>query len=310
MNNKNTSAPRHNLWKEIKRHTSVYILLVIPVVYYFIFKYLPIINGQIAFKDFTPLDGVWGSKWVGFENFIAFFQSFYFFELLRNTVFYSFGKLIISLPLSILLAVCLYECTHDILRKVVQTLSYLPHFLSWVIMYGILLVLLAPGDGIVNDIITFCGGKPVDFLTNTKTFPWIVLISDAWKGMGWSAIIFIAALMAIDPSLFEAAMVEGATAVQRVWYITLPSIKPVIVTVVLLKLGQILDAGFNQMYMLYSTPVYSVADIIDTWVYRQGLLQFQFALATAVGIFKGVIGMCLVALSNTIAAKVSETSLI
>jgi len=310
MNNKNTSAPRHNLWKEIKRHTSVYILLVIPVVYYFIFKYLPIINGQIAFKDFTPLDGVWGSKWVGFENFVAFFQSFYFFELLRNTVFYSFGKLIISLPLSILLAVCLYECTHDILRKVVQTLSYLPHFLSWVIMYGILLVLLAPGDGIVNDIITFCGGKPVDFLTNTKTFPWIVLISDAWKGMGWSAIIFIAALMAIDPSLFEAAMVEGATAVQRVWYITLPSIKPVIVTVVLLKLGQILDAGFNQMYMLYSTPVYSVADIIDTWVYRQGLLQFQFALATAVGIFKGVIGMCLVALSNTIAAKVSETSLI
>ena len=206
MNNKNTSAPRHNLWKEIKRHTSVYILLVIPVVYYFIFKYLPIINGQIAFKDFTPLDGVWGSKWVGFENFIAFFQSFYFFELLRNTVFYSFGKLIISLPLSILLAVCLYECTHDILRKVVQTLSYLPHFLSWVIMYGILLVLLAPGDGIVNDIITFCGGKPVDFLTNTKTFPWIVLISDAWKGMGWSAIIFIAALMAIDPSLFEAAL--------------------------------------------------------------------------------------------------------
>lgn len=310
MNNTNTSAPKHNLGKEIQRHFSVYALLIIPVVYYFIFKYLPIINGQIAFKDFTPLDGVWGSKWVGFENFVAFFNSFYFWELLRNTIFYSFGKLIISLPLSILLAVCLYECTHDVLRKIVQTLSYLPHFLSWVIMYGILLVLLAPGDGIVNDVIKFFGGRSVDFLTNTKTFPWIVLLSDAWKGMGWSAIIFIAALMAIDPSLFEAAMVEGATAVQRVWYITLPSIKPVIITVVLLKLGQILDAGFNQMYMLYSTPVYSVADIIDTWVYRQGLLNFQFALATAVGIFKGVIGMCLVGLSNKIATKLSETSLI
>ena len=310
MNNTNTSAPKHNLGKEIQRHFSVYALLIIPVVYYFIFKYLPLINGQIAFKDFTPLDGVWGSKWVGFENFVAFFNSFYFWELLRNTIFYSFGKLIISLPLSILLAVCLYECTHDVLRKIVQTLSYLPHFLSWVIMYGILLVLLAPGDGIVNDVIKFFGGRSVDFLTNTKTFPWIVLLSDAWKGMGWSAIIFIAALMAIDPSLFEAAMVEGATAVQRVWYITLPSIKPVIITVVLLKLGQILDAGFNQMYMLYSTPVYSVADIIDTWVYRQGLLNFQFALATAVGIFKGVIGMCLVGLSNKIATKLSETSLI
>ena len=157
MNNTNTSAPKHNLAKEIQRHFSVYALLIIPVVYYFIFKYLPIINGQIAFKDFTPLDGVWGSKWVGFENFVAFFKSFYFFELLRNTIFYSFGKLIISLPLSILLAVCLYECTHDVLRKIVQTLSYLPHFLSWVIMYGILLVLLAPGDGIVNDVIKFFG---------------------------------------------------------------------------------------------------------------------------------------------------------
>lgn len=310
MTNTNTSAPKSNLWKEIMRHSSIYMLLFIPVVYYVIFKYLPIINGQIAFKDFTPNDGVWGSKWVGFENFVAFFKSFYFWELLRNTVFYSFGKLLISVPMSIILAVCLYECTHDVLRRIVQTLSYLPHFLSWVIMYGILLVLLAPGDGILNDVIKFCGGEAVDFLTDVKTFPWIVLISDAWKEMGWAAIIFIAALMGIDPSLFEAAMVEGATAIQRVWYITLPSIKPVIFTVVLLKLGTILDAGFNQMYMLYSVPVYSVADIIDTWVYRQGLLQFQFALATAVGIFKGVIGMCLVALSNTIVKKLSETSIL
>lgn len=310
MANTEVSIPKHGLGKEIVRHLSVYALLLIPVVYYVIFKYLPIVNGQIAFKDFTPNDGVWGSKWVGFENFISFFRSFYFWELIRNTVFYSFGKLLISVPMSIILAVCLYECTHDVLRKVVQTLSYLPHFLSWVIMYGILLVLLAPGDGMINDIIKFCGGQAVDFLTDTKTFPWIVLISDAWKEMGWAAIIFIAALMAIDPSLFEAAMVEGASAIQRVWYITLPSIKPVIFTVVLLKLGTILDAGFNQMYMLYSVPVYSVADIIDTWVYRQGLLQFQFALATAVGIFKGIIGMCLVALSNTIVKKLSETSIL
>jgi putative aldouronate transport system permease protein len=187
---------------------------------------------------------------------------------------------------------------------------YLPHFLSWVIMYGILLALLAPGDGMVNDIIDFCGGERVDFLTTTTTFPVIVVLSDAWKEMGWAAIIFIAALMGIDGTLFEAAMVEGASAVQRVWYITLPSIKPVIVTVVLLKLGTILDAGFNQMFMLYSVPVYSVADIIDTWVYRQGLLQFQFALATAVGIFKGVIGFLLVRVSNTVVKKLADSSLI
>ena len=303
-------APKKDLWKDIKRHFSVYALLVIPVVYYAVLKYGPMVNGQIAFKDFTPLNGVWGSQWIGMKNFMSFFHSFYFGELLRNTILYSFAKLCVSVPLSIILAVTLYECTVNWLRKIVQTLAYLPHFLSWVIMYGILLALLAPGDGMVNDIVKFCGGQPVDFLTNTHTFPAIVIISDAWKEMGWAAIIFIAALMGIDPSLFEAAMVEGASAVQRVWYITIPSIKPVIVTVVLLKLGRVLDAGFNQMFMLYSVPVYSVADIIDTWVYRQGLLQFEFALATAVGIFKGVIGMLLVMVSNKVVKKLADASLL
>ena len=295
--------------RDIKRHRSVYLLLAVPLVYYIIFKYFPIWNGQIAFKNFMPLEGVLGSKWVGLANFQTFFRSFYFTELLRNTLFYSFGKLLVSVPAAIILAVTIYECARPKLAKLVQTLAYLPHFLSWVIMYGILLALLAPGDGIINDIIKAFGGEPVAFLTNTKTFPWIVILSDAWKEMGWSAIIFIAALIGIDPSLFEAAIVEGASAPQRVWYITLPSIRPVIVIVVLLRLGTILDAGFNQMFMLYSIPVYSVADIIDTWVYRQGLLQFQFSLATAVGIFKGVIGLILVFTSNWAVRRITDSSL-
>ena len=304
-------APKKDLWKDVKRHFSVYALLIIPVVYYAILKYGPIVNGQIAFKDFASNQGVWGSVWVGFDNFTAFFKSFYFKELLRNTILYSLAKLCVSVPLSILLAVALYECTHNMLRRIVQTLAYLPHFLSWVIMYGILLNILSPSDGLLNSIIEAFAGKghAVDFLTNTTAFPFIVIISDAWKEMGWAAIIFIAALMGIDPSLFEAAMVEGASAVQRVWYITLPSIKPVIVTVVLLKLGTVLDAGFNQMFMIYSPSVYAVADIIDTWVYRQGLLEFKFALATAVGFFKGVIGLILVMTSNAIVKKLADTSL-
>jgi putative aldouronate transport system permease protein len=297
------------LGKEIKRHSSVYALLIIPFAYYVIFKYIPIWNGQIAFKDFMPLDGVWGSQWIGLTHFFTFFKSFYFVELLRNTLFYSFGKLIVSVPAAILLAVTIYESIRPRLAKVVQTLAYLPHFLSWVIMYGILLVLLAPGDGIINDVLKAMGREPVAFMTNTKTFPWIVIISDAWKEMGWSAIIFLAALIGIDPSLYEAALVEGVSAPQRVWYITLPSIRPVIVMVILLRLGTILDAGFNQMFMLYSVPVYSVADIIDTWVYRQGLLQFQFGLATAVGIFKGVIGLLLISLSNWSVRRISDSSL-
>ena len=202
----------------------------------------------------------------------------------------------------------IYESNRPHLRKVVQKLATSP-LLSWVIMYGILLALLAPGDGILNDIIKMFGGKPIDFLTNTDAFPWIVILSDAWKEMGWSAIIFIAALMGIDPSLFEAALIEGANSWQRVRYITLPSIRPVIVIVVLLRLGTILDAGFNQIFMLYSTPVYSVADIIDTWVYRQGLLEFQFGLATAVGLFKGVIGMFLILGSNRLVKRFGGNSL-
>jgi putative aldouronate transport system permease protein len=302
-------AMRRNVLQDMRRHVSVYVLLVIPFVYYAIFKYGPIWNGQIAFKDFMPLDGVVGSRWIGLENFRTFIHSFYFWELLRNTLFYSFGKLLVSVPVAILLAVGIYESLRPVLRKIVQTLAYLPHFLSWVIMYGILLVLLAPGDGIVNDVIKFFGGQPVAFLTDTRTFPWIVIISDAWKEMGWSAIIFIAALMGIDPALYEAAMVEGASATQRVWHITLPSIRPVIVMVVLLRLGTILDAGFNQLFMLYSIPVYSVADIIDTWVYRQGLLEFQFGLATAVGIFKGIIGLLTIVFSNWMTKKVADSSL-
>ena len=297
------------LWRDIKRHKSVYILLVIPFVYYFIFKYVPIWNGQIAFKDFMPLQGVLGSKWIGLENFRVFTSSYYFGELIRNTLFYSFGKLLVSVPAAIILAIALFECVWRRFAKVVQTLSYLPHFLSWVIMYGILLALLAPGDGIVNDIIKMFGGNPIAFMTNTKTFPWIVIFSDAWKEMGWSAIIFIAALIGIDPSLYEAAIVEGATAPQRVWHITLPSITPVVVIVVLLRLGSILDAGFGQIFMLYSIPVYSVADIIDTWIYRQGLLQFQMGLATAVGLFKGVIGLVLILLSNWAVKKLTDSSL-
>lgn len=309
MSNKDTYAVKKSFFKEVVRHKAVYMILLIPLAYYILFKYVPIWNSQIAFRDYMALDGVTGSKWIGLDNFKAFFNSFYFWELLRNTLMYSFGKIIFSLPLSIVLAVAIYECRRAKLRKVVQTLTYLPHFLSWVIMYGILLSLLAPGDGIVNDLIKMCGGTPIDFLTNTKAFPWIVIFSDAWKEMGWSAIIFIAALMGIDMSLYEAAMVEGASAWQRVRYITLPSIAPVIVTVLLLKIGTILDAGFNQIFMIYSPAVYSVGDIIDTWVYRQGLLEFQFGLATAVGLFKGVIGMLLIFFANRLTRKVSNSSL-
>ncbi len=303
-------AENGHLLAEMNRHKFIYFLLLIPIVYYFIFKYIPMWNAQIAFRDFVSLKrtGITGGTWVGLKNFKTFIGSYYFWDLIRNTLMYSFGKLLVSLPLSIILAIAIYECTHKILRKVVQTLSYLPHFLSWVIMYGILLAILSPSEGILNDIIKMFGGTPKSFLTDTTAFPFIVILSDAWKEIGWSAIIFIAALMGIDTSLFEAAIVEGANSWQRVRYITLPSIKPVIVIVLLMKIGTILNAGFNQLYMLYSPAVYSVGDIIDTWVYR-GTINGQFSLATAAGIFKGVIGMLMLFVSNWASKKFTESSL-
>lgn len=296
--------------KQIKRYKYTYLIMFIPLVFYFIFRYIPLWNAQIAFRNFRSVRyGIVSADWVGLKNFKDFVTSYYFWTLIRNTLMYSFGKLIVSLPLAVVLAIAIYECRLKGLRKVVQTLAYLPHFLSWVIMYGILLSLLAPGNGVVNDVIKALGGKPIDFLTNSTTFPFIVILSDAWKEMGWSAIIFIAALMGIDPSLFEAAVVEGANSWQRVKYITFPAIKSVLVVVLLLKISTIMEAGFNQIFMLYNAAVYSVGDIIDTWVYRQGLLDGRFSLATAAGLFKGVIGLLLVVLSNRFSKKFADSSL-
>jgi len=298
------------LLKDIKRQKYIYLMIFIPMVFYIIFKYIPLWNAQIAFRDFKSVRfGITKAPFVGLENFKEFVTSYYFWNLIRNTLMYSFGKLLVSLPAAIILSIGIYECRHKTLRKTVQTLAYLPHFLSWVIMYGILLSLFAPGDGVINDLLKSLGKKPIDFLTNSATFPFLVIFSDAWKEMGWSAIIFIAALMGIDPTLFEAAMVEGANSWQRVRHITLPAIRPVIVVVLLLKIGTIMEAGFNQIFMLYSPAVYNVADIIDTWVYRQGLLDGRFGLATAAGLFKGTIGMLLVLTSNYLSKRFTENSL-
>ena len=190
-----------------------------------------------------------------------------------------------------------------------QTIAYLPHFLSWVIMFGVLLMLLSPGDGLINDIIEARGGEPIAFLTSPKWFRMIVIVSDVWKEMGWSTIIYLAALIGIDPTLFEAASVDGASRLQRIWHISLPGILPVVAIVTMLRLGHILNAGFNQIFILYSLPVYSVGDIIDTWVYRQGILEFQFSLATAVGLFKGAIGLVLIVVSNRAAKRLGGSGL-
>jgi putative aldouronate transport system permease protein len=295
----------HTIW----RQRWLYFLMTPTLIYFAIFKYGPLLNAQIAFKDFKPLLGVWGSPWVGFKHFETFVNSFYFTDLMTNTIIFSVAKLVLGLPLAVICAIALHETWFLRFRTFVQTMIYLPHFLSWVIMYGVLLVLLSPGNGLLNEVIQWFGGEPISFLTSPQHFRWVVILSDIWKETGWSTILYLAALLAISPDLYEAAAVDGATPLQRIWYISLPGILPVIVLVTLLRLGHILEAGFNQIFVLYSVPVYSVGDIIDTWVFRQGVLQFQFSLATAVGFFKGAIGLILILVSNRIAKRWAQQSI-
>jgi putative aldouronate transport system permease protein len=292
--------------RAVWRFRWLYVLMLPPLLYFLIFRYGALWNAQIAFKDFKPLLGVVGSPWVGFKHFETFVSSFYFADLIRNTVFFSTAKLILGLPAAVICAIALHETWFVRFRTLVQTTIYLPHFLSWVIMYGVLLTMLSPGNGLVNNLIERFGGQAVAFLTSPEPFRLVVIFSEIWKETGWATILFLAALLAISPELYEAAAVDGASNLQRIWYISLPGILPVIVLVTLLRLGHILEAGFNQIFVLYSVPVYSVGDILDTWVYRQGILQFQFSLATAVGFFKGVIGLILIVVANRVAKNVAQ----
>jgi putative aldouronate transport system permease protein len=297
------------LTREMWKHRWFYLLLIPPMIYYLVFRYIPIYNAQIAFKDFFALKGVEGSPWIGFQHFETFFRSFYFNELIVNTVIFSTAKLLIGLPIAIILALAIHESQFLLFRSLVQTVTYLPHFLSWVIMLGLLLALLSPSSGMINEVIKAMGGEPIPFLTSTVWFRQVVILSDIWKETGWSTILYLAALLGINPDLYEAAAVDGASRWRRIWHISLPGIIPVIVLVTLLRLGNILDAGFSQIFVLYSVPVYSVGDIIDTWVYRSGVLDFQFSLATAVGLFKGVIGLILILVANQVAKRVAQQSL-
>lgn len=297
------------LGRAVWKHRWYYFLLIAPLTYYLIFRYIPIWNAQIAFKEFYALKGVEGSPWIGFQHFETFFKSFYFSELIINTVIFSTAKLVLGLPLAIILALAIHESRFLKFRSLVQTVTYLPHFLSWVIMYGLLLELLSPSSGMLNTMIKSLGGSPIAFLTSPDWFRQVVVLSDIWKETGWGTILYLAALLSINPDLYEAAEVDGASRWRRIWHISLPGIIPVVVLVTLLRLGNILDAGFNQIFVLYSVPVYSVGDIIDTWVYRSGVLDFQFSLATAVGLFKGVIGLILILVANSVAKRVAQQSL-
>lgn len=297
-----------SMMRVIWRFRAFYIMLLPGVIYFIIFRYLPMYGVIIAFKDYAIMEGITGSPWVNpwYKHFQTFYQSPYFSQLLSNTLLISIYKLVWGTLPPIIMAILLNECRVRWLKSIVQTLTYMPHFLSWVIIFGILLTLFSQNGGLINRWIVEAGGTSIPFLTSTDYFRSILVGSEVWQNLGWGAIIYLAAMSGIDPTLYEAAKVDGANRLRMIWHITLPGIRSIIVLLFILKLGHLLDAGFDQIYILYNIQVYPVADILDTWVYRTGLQQLNFSLASAVGLFKSVIGLVLVVMANQIAKKWGE----
>ena len=292
----------------MKRYTSFYIMMFPALLYFFIFRYMPMYGLVISFKDYNVIKGIIDSPWAEplHKHFAMFFESPYFSQLLRNTALISIYKLLWGTIPPIIFALLLNECRIGWFKRGVQTLSYMPHFLSWVIIQGILVAFLSEDMGLINRLIRDAGFDTVPFLTSPSYFRSLVVGSELWKDMGWGAIIYLAAIAGISPTLYDAGKIDGCTKIQMMKNITLPNIRNVIVMLLILRLGRMMNAGFEQIYVMYNPHVYSVGDIIDTWVFRTGLEQLNFSLGSAVGLFKSAIGFILVVSTNQLAKKWGE----
>lgn len=263
----------------------------------------------LAFKDFSPMDklgGIFTGEWVGFEHFERFFNSYYFWNILGNTLNISLLKLLWGFPAPILLALLLNEVRRPKFKKVVQTISYLPHFLSMIVVAGLLNMLLSTDSGPVNYLLTLLGKEPIYFLGNPDYFVGVLVSSHVWQSIGWGSIIYLSAITGIDPQLYEAAMIDGAGRLRQVWYVTLPGMASVVSIMLIMTVGGIMNAGFEQIFNLYSPAVYNVADIIDTFVYREGIGKLNYSYATAVGMFKSVVALILVMTTNFISHRLGQ----
>lgn len=291
------------------KHWPLYSMILPGVLYFVIFKYIPLAGSIIAFQDYNVFKGITGSAFVGFKHFLTLFTYPEFTQVFGNTLLISLYKLVLGFPAPIILALLLNEVRKMAFKRTVQTVLYLPHFLSWVIVGGLVINLLSPSTGIINEIIRAFGGKEIFFMQEPSYFRSIVVGSGIWKDVGWNTIIYMAALAGINPQLYEAAEVDGAGKLRQVWNITLPSLLPTIMILLLLQIGNILDLGFEQIYMLLNPLVRETGEVIDTYIYRVGLVGGQFSYTTAIGIFKSVIGLVLIVGANQLSKKTTGSSI-
>lgn len=305
---KKPKSSKQPLLKYLKRDWRLYTFLIIPIVYYLIFKYIPMVGNVIAFRKYQPGGSILGVEWSGLKYFEMFVKDVNFWRAFRNTITLSFSYLIIRFPITIIFALLLNEIKGQKIKKFVQTVSYLPHFISMVIMAGLVKELLAL-TGPFNQLITALGGTPQSFITNADAFPAIYIISGIWQGLGWGAILYLAAMSNINTELYEAAKIDGANRFKQILNVTIPGIMPTIITLLILDIGKIMSVSFEKVLLLYNPLTYETADVISTYVYRMGLGSSNFSYAAAIGLFEGIIGMILIVLANAISKKVTENSL-
>jgi putative aldouronate transport system permease protein len=302
---------RHVLALDFKRNAALYLMVLPVIVIYFIYNYIPLFGVVIAFKNYKPNLGVFGSTWakqMGFEHFISFFQGVYFSRTVRNTVLISLYSLAFGFPAPIILALLLNEVKSVRYKRIIQTFTYFPHFISQVVICGIIIQFCLT-DGLFNYIGSLFGIAPKSLLQDPRYFRTIYVGTGIWQGVGWSSIIYLAAIAGIDPQLYEASSLDGATRIDNIWHVTLPGIKNTIIILLIMAVGNMMDVGSEKILLLYNPAIYETADVISTYIYRRGLLEFNWSFSTAVNLFNSIINFLLVLTANSISRRFSETSL-
>lgn len=296
-------------WKLIRGNLDMYLLLIPGLMFLLLFKYTPMYGIIIAFQDFNIFGGISGSEWVGMAQFERLLQSDEFLQVLVNTLLISLYKITILFPIPIVIALMLNEVRRMFFKRTIQTIIYLPHFLSWVIISGLFLNILSPSGGIVNEIIRSFGGEPISFFTDNSLFRSLVVFTAGWKEIGWNAIVFIAAIAGIEQEQYEAAAIDGAGRIRQMWSISLPGMLPTIVLMFILRIGSLLEAGTEQILTMYNPLVYETGDVIGTYVYRMGLGQQDYSFSTAVGLFNSAVGFLLIVIGNMLSRKFLNRSI-
>jgi putative aldouronate transport system permease protein len=297
-------------WKRITNEYHLYLLFLPVLIYYLIFKYVPMFGSiLLSFLDYDIFKGFGSSHFVGVKHFITFFQSIYFLRLLENTLLLNVMNLFLVFPTPILFALLINEVRNRFVKRSVQTISYLPHFVSTVIIASMAVTFLSPSVGMINNLIASFGGERIHFLLKPEYFKWIYTFIDGWQTIGWSAILYFAALTGINSELYEAAMVDGASRWKQAIHITIPGISSTIIIMLLLKIGHMLEVGYELILLLYNPTTYVTADVINTYVYRKGIIESSYSFASAVGFFQSIIGLILIVAANRLAKKYSETSM-